>query len=665
MNSIIKLEKGGARTLQACQNCRRRKTKCPGERPTCRTCARRREQCKWPITPIAGGYFALLDEKPTPTSSPGAAPSQGTFPVKVDEPSAELIRHMCDIFFRAHHDVEFCSFIHRPSFEAQTYKIPPFLLHAIISLSALSMSDAEASSKYGFDAGLQLSDHYFQKARCYSQAAFDIPTVDNVQANLILALRELLASTGPRAWMYAGIGIRMSQAMRLGKEYNQRHLPREKEIRRRTHWACLLMDRLVSFCTARPMTMRIVSVNIQLPCPENAFIFEEDFRGPTTHDIDVSEPTQLELLACFAQSVKIWGSMTELFVNGGRRRAKHAPTDPEGWFFQRSTQMQKWQRALPERMQWSHQNYRRHQSLGQGKLFVTMHMVIHHTLCVAHQEYLPQLDAPALMGDLGTSDTQYDYAGLSLDHRDEHIISVCLHNAEAISSIAAYLESGSECDRAMLRSAYTGSALMTAASVHLWKQYTNPDPNDPMANYSIESARLSLNIIKSWRHSWKCAHAWTESLEMLFKLYQFAYGTNSQLSQALADNDNDGDTSTSTSPNPAHSKSPTESGADQSVTRDGSGYLDPHRVCQRLYDKMRNTMISPLESSATKKRHMRVYLSTLWQHMWTQDVLNGVSFDASFSDLSPDMLTAADGVETSAQSVGVWSNIDQGGLFEF
>lgn len=532
------------------------------------------------------------------------------------------------------------------------------------------MTDEEVRNRYGFDNALQLSDNYFHKARAFSQATFDMPNVDNVQANLIMAVRDLLASLGPRAWMYAGMGIRMSQAMRLGKEYNQRHPPREKEIRRRTHWACMLIDRLISFVTARPMTMRILSVNIQLPCPEHAFVFEEDFHGPSTHEVNVYEPSSLEALATFCHAVKIWGAMTEFFVNGGRRRSTFAPIDPEGPFYQRTMQMQAWIQALPERMKWSQQNYRRHQSLGQGKLFVTMHMIMHHALVVAHQEYLPQLDAPALVSDIGSgAETQFDNVGLPLDHRDESIISVCLHNAEAISGIAAYLDTGSEVDRSMLRSAFSGSALLTAATVHLWKQYTSPDPNDPMANHSIEAARLSLNIIKSWRHAWRCAHAWTESLEMLFKLYQFAYGTNSQLSQALAQHEMD-TTDTDTTADSTQISEISKQLNDDSYVRDGSGYMDPSKVCQRLYDKIRNTMISPLESSATKKRHMRVYLSTLWQHMWTQDVINGITFDGAFT--SPFSATTGafetsqvNGDGPTERVAGVWSNIDQGGLFEF
>ena len=37
------------RVLQACENCRRKKTRCPGERPRCSTCSRLGQSCRYPV----------------------------------------------------------------------------------------------------------------------------------------------------------------------------------------------------------------------------------------------------------------------------------------------------------------------------------------------------------------------------------------------------------------------------------------------------------------------------------------------------------------------------------------------------------------------------------------------------------------------------------------
>ncbi|KAM6512347.1 hypothetical protein FSOLCH5_010062 [Fusarium solani] len=49
------------------------------------------------------------------------------------------------------------------------------------------------------------------------------PTViiAHIQGYLVLAVAELLAGSGSRHWMYAGIAIRMAQIMRLNKDYHQ------------------------------------------------------------------------------------------------------------------------------------------------------------------------------------------------------------------------------------------------------------------------------------------------------------------------------------------------------------------------------------------------------------------------------------------------------------
>lgn len=40
--------RGTRRVLQACENCRRKKTRCPGERPRCSNCTRLRQHCQYP-----------------------------------------------------------------------------------------------------------------------------------------------------------------------------------------------------------------------------------------------------------------------------------------------------------------------------------------------------------------------------------------------------------------------------------------------------------------------------------------------------------------------------------------------------------------------------------------------------------------------------------------
>ena len=88
-------------------------------------------------------------------------------------------------------------------------------------------------------------DEYAAKARQLLSLEFDRPTLSNVQTFVILGLHEFGSSRGARAWMYAGIAIRMVISLGLNVEDETRlSLTQswlETEIRRRVFWATFIM----------------------------------------------------------------------------------------------------------------------------------------------------------------------------------------------------------------------------------------------------------------------------------------------------------------------------------------------------------------------------------------------------------------------------------------
>jgi hypothetical protein len=94
----------------------------------------------------------------------------------------------------------------------------------------------------------QAGDEYAAKARQLLSLEFDRPTLSNVQALVILGLHEFGSSRGARAWMYAGIAIRMAISLGLnvedeGRLANQSWI--ECEVRRRVFWATFIMGMTV------------------------------------------------------------------------------------------------------------------------------------------------------------------------------------------------------------------------------------------------------------------------------------------------------------------------------------------------------------------------------------------------------------------------------------
>lgn len=168
---------------QTADDCSRRsKTKCSGTRPQCRRCLRRKLACSWPRTHALGTPESLdisqvaaipeVHKSIEPISTPAAF-----YDITPEFPGAAQLQRLLDIFFTRHHDVELCSFLHKPTTDMATLSVhAPFLVASIISLSALYISEDEARRIFDFQSAAALSGHYAQLARNYAHSLSDMPS---------------------------------------------------------------------------------------------------------------------------------------------------------------------------------------------------------------------------------------------------------------------------------------------------------------------------------------------------------------------------------------------------------------------------------------------------------------------------------------------------------
>lgn len=444
-----------------------------------------------------------------------------------------------------------------------------------------------------------------------------------IQAYLVLAVRELISWSDFKAWMYTGTAIRMAQALRLGSEFNQRHSPRQKEIRRRTFWACFVMDRLISYTCNHSFSVDMLSVRIKLPCPENTFAFEEVDTGPYLNQVllHTDKLSRVSIAPFYIAMLHLWGNMASLHVSGGRRRTTHTPTDPTGEFYKNTTAIENFVSSLPPTLQWSARNYQLHKITGQAQAFVNFNFSLQHSRCVMCQEYLPQLDSQYTLGQVTDEATSCDAAGLPLEYYNKEILDACIAAINAITDMAETLYNGSEQDRELLQSTIVANALMTAAAVHLWVVYTQTCDKCPKHVARAKFVQLS-QIIKSWEPRWHVAAAWTETLEMLYKLYEYSYGT--ELISDFAAWETEADETSDTTM--LVEERADENGGHPGLSY-GDGIPDPATICQRLHDKVRNILVNPLHATDVKKQNLRVFSRTLWQHMWHQEMFDGAGND--------------------------------------
>ncbi|KIW36990.1 uncharacterized protein PV06_10888 [Exophiala oligosperma] len=322
----------------------------------------------------------------------------------------------------------------------------------------------------------------------------------------------------------------MAQALRLGKEYHGRQTPLERETRRRIMWTCFIVDRLLALVSSRRYAIPRDSLTIQLPCPEDAFLFEEAMPGPTLHDFSAEVGTR-NLLAQTVKSIEAWGEMAHHFATGTRLTSVTSALDRENEFYQSEQLTKGLIMALPRRLKWSLQNYATHRALGVGCLFATHLFILNQAACLAHQDYLPQIGQDSLLrvAEEPTAHQASAMPSTRLSQTDEYMISTCLFHAEEIRSIAIHMFGGDQVDRAYMRTPFCGVALVTAAGIFLWHAYFAEEQlaEFPDNGLQIPSSKMKVQqiaqMIDLWKDDWKIAQTWCETIELLNLVYAAAY----------------------------------------------------------------------------------------------------------------------------------------------
>lgn len=344
--------------------------------------------------------------------------------------------------------------------------------------------------------------------------------VSNIQGNLILALSEFFSDSGSSHWMYAGTAIRMAQIMRLNKEYHHMHSEQEREIRRRTFWACLQIDRVLAFYLAKPHTLAIRNIASALPGNYVSLAYGEATRNLTLEGLDthLNFPSDIGLQPYLIKSICLWGDLADFHVCQERMASALPPTNASSRFSQLCKVLETWISNLLSTVKWSKENYSMHFELNNEDLYLGIHCLLQSAFCVAHQDYLPQTDESSILLD------NFDSAGWSLIHQEPEIIAVGLKSALNIGEIVStYLDSSKSPDR-IKPSLFIALAITSSSNCLLWLQYF-PEPD----NVSIDRDRAAvyfenyLEIFRQWGTVWNIGTVWLRRLKEMHSLYRLAY----------------------------------------------------------------------------------------------------------------------------------------------
>ncbi|PWY65934.1 hypothetical protein BO83DRAFT_440241 [Aspergillus eucalypticola CBS 122712] len=317
------LQRGNLKRIrQACANCRRRKTKCSGERPICFHCRRNKHSC------IYEPYSVTINDNPpnistAPTSEntqllqrisliesrlaelSGQAAQQPRPSVDLGLPTQQIpltqpavsgihalvtptqsvLNSIIDTYFLHVHNQPYSNF-QETSFrqELQNGTLPRCLIQAVLA-SAVRFTTHE------FYAGraLETSEVYAREA-WLSVLTDHLTAEDNIGVHVVqtvnmLAVIDYTAGRVNSGWLKIGLAARISQGLGLMGEPEAWLPAAEQEERRRAFWSVYLLDKLISCGRSRPIIILDQDCHVQLPCDENAIRLGEKKKTYTLHQL--------------------------------------------------------------------------------------------------------------------------------------------------------------------------------------------------------------------------------------------------------------------------------------------------------------------------------------------------------------------------------------------
>jgi hypothetical protein len=258
---------------------------------------------------------------------------------------------------------------------------------------------------------LDASEYYATALKASSN--FTSPSLDGIQALLMLGLYEWGQTRGLSAWVHVGIAIRLAQSMglayeddvdtrvlkpvsrRIGPPLPDREEAIEKEVRRRTLWSCFIMDRMLSAGRYRPTMIATEKLRVQLPCTDDQFLFVHDVRTSflTSDWMEVDNAAQSVsddgVLSRYIRLVEIFGRFSEWCYAGGRRTEKLPPWDSSTEFFKLRQELKDFRDALPSNLTFTEANLSAHIEKRNATTYASLHTL--YLLCeiMLHREYIP------------------------------------------------------------------------------------------------------------------------------------------------------------------------------------------------------------------------------------------------------------------------------------
>ncbi|KKK27192.1 hypothetical protein ARAM_006382 [Aspergillus rambellii] len=433
-------------------------------------------------------------------------------------PSLEIQEHLAEVFFDCVYGQSY-PLLHKPSFmrRLKARTVPPVLILAVCAVSARFSTHPQMNSDPPFLRG----ENWANPAAAIALSRHDEPNITILTVFLLLGLHEFGTCHGGRSWSFGGQAMRMAYALQLHRELDYDPLLSsskggatllgftDREIRRRTMWACFLMDRYNSSGSQRPPIGNEKFLHIQLPIKESHFQMEipgptEDLEGNVLNPVPdnvgqlSNAKANMGVLAYIIRAIVIWGRIVDYLNLGGKRRDGHPLWSPESGYSTLKKQIDDFAVALPSHLAFTYENLQVHAADRVANQFLFLHIIIHQNTL-----FLNQFAIPLSPGGRPPRDMPRTF----LSNAGRAAVEAAHHISLLIDHAAPY----------PLTVPFAGYCAYSASTVHIWGIFSK---NAQLEARSKENLRHTYRYLNKMKKYWGMFHYMVESTKDRYR--QFA-----------------------------------------------------------------------------------------------------------------------------------------------
>lgn len=308
----------------------------------------------------------------------------------------------------------------------------------------------------------------------------------------------------------------MAYALQLHKDLDYDPLKRngtaelsfiDREIRRRTMWACFLMDRFNSSGTDRPTFIKEDSIKVQLPIKEK--FFQLDMPGPTENLTgEVPHPVSpgagqlsnakenMGVAAYMIRSIALWGRIINYLNLGGNEQDPHPMWHPDSTYADLIKQSETFDQALPEDLKYTPENLHTHDTEGLSNQFLFLHVSVQQNIL-----FMNRFAVPRHPGGRPPKDVPKEF-----------VTKAGAKAFEAANRISELLKDG---ESHFVTAPFAGYCAFLSSTVHVFGVFSK---NPSMEATSKRNLATNVKFLSKMKRYWGMFHWMSENLKEQYRL---------------------------------------------------------------------------------------------------------------------------------------------------